>query len=103
MGEDEIVKLFNAKIKLERKQYRKRVLQLEPEKIYQRAYQINCRENIAETLLEKSSEMKTKALFDQPLFVPIEGLGKDEEHEREKGMRVVWHPQNSENYKQCKH
>ena len=44
-----------------------------------------------------------KALFDQPLFVPIEGLGKDEEHESEKGMRVVWHPQNSENYKQCKH
>ena len=62
MGEDEIVKLFNAKIKLERKQYRKRVLQLEPEKIYQRAYQINCRENIAETLLEKSSEMKTDVL-----------------------------------------
>ena len=54
MGEDEIVKLFNAKIKLERKQYRKRVLQLEPEKIYQRAYQIN--------LLEKSSEMKTDVL-----------------------------------------
>ena len=44
-----------------------------------------------------------KALFDQPLFVPIEGRGKDEEHESEKGMRVVWHPQNSENYKQCKH
>lgn len=62
MGEDEIVKLFNAKIKLERKQYRKRVLQLEPEKIYQRAYQINCRENIAETLLEKSSEMKSEVL-----------------------------------------
>ena len=62
MGEDEIVRLFNAKIKLERKQYRKRVLQLEPEKIYQRAYQINCRENIAETLLEKSSEMKTDVL-----------------------------------------
>ena len=28
MGEDEIVRLFNAKIKLERKQYKKRVLQL---------------------------------------------------------------------------
>ena len=37
MGEDEIVKLFNAKIKLERKQYRKRVLQLVAEMIYQRA------------------------------------------------------------------
>ena len=40
MGEDEIVRLFNAKIKLERKQYKKRVLQLAPERIYQRAYQI---------------------------------------------------------------
>ena len=30
MGEDEIVRLFNAKIKLERKQYKKRVLQLAP-------------------------------------------------------------------------
>ena len=30
MGEDEIVRLFNAKIRMERKQYRKRVLQLEP-------------------------------------------------------------------------
>ena len=34
MGEDEIVRLFNAKIKLERKQYKKRVLQLAPERIY---------------------------------------------------------------------
>lgn len=62
MGEDEIVRLFNAKIKLERKQYKKRVLQLAPERIYQRAYQINCRENIAETLLEKSGEMKSEVL-----------------------------------------
>lgn len=62
MEEDEIVRLFNAKIKLERKQYKKRVLQLEPEKIYQKAYQINCKENIAETLLEKSSEMKSEVL-----------------------------------------
>ena len=62
MGEDEIVRLFNAKIKLERKQYKKRVLQLAPERIYQRAYQINCRENIAETLLEKSGEMKLEVL-----------------------------------------
>lgn len=53
---------FNAKIKLERKQYKKRVLQLAPERIYQRAYQINCRENIAETLLEKSGEMKSEVL-----------------------------------------
>ena len=58
MGEDEIVKLFNAKIKLELKQYKNRILQLEPEKIYQ----INCRENIAETLLEKSDEMETQIL-----------------------------------------
>ena len=62
MGEDEIVRLFNAKIKLERKQYKKRVLQLAPERIYQRAYQINCRENIAETLLEQSGEMKSEVL-----------------------------------------
>lgn len=62
MGEDEIVKLFNVKIKLELKQYKNRILQLEPEKIYQRAYQINCRENIAETLLEKSDEMETQIL-----------------------------------------
>lgn len=62
MGEDEIVKLFNAKIKLELKQYKNRILQLEPEKIYQRAYQINCRENIAETLLEKSDEMEIQIL-----------------------------------------
>ena len=62
MGENEIVKLFNAKIKLELKQYKNRILQLESEKIYQRAYQINCRENIAETLLEKSDEMETQVL-----------------------------------------
>ena len=62
MGEDEIVKLFNVKIKLELKQYKNRILQLETEKIYQRAYQINCRENIAETLLEKSDEMETQIL-----------------------------------------
>ena len=62
MGEDEIVKRFNVKIKLELKQYKNRILQLEPEKIYQRAYQINCRENIAETLLEKSDEMETQIL-----------------------------------------
>ena len=62
MGEDEIVRLFNAKIKLERKQYKKRVLQLASERIYQRAYQINCRENIAETLVEKSSEIKSEVL-----------------------------------------
>ena len=62
MGEDEMVKLANAKIKLELKQYKNRILQLEPEKIYQRAYQINCRENIAETLLEKSDEMETQIL-----------------------------------------
>ncbi|MGO5544205.1 DUF3848 domain-containing protein [Blautia sp. HCP3S3_H10_1] len=62
MEEDEIVRLFNAKIKLERKQYKKRVLQLEPEKIYQKAHQINCRENIAETLLKKSCEMKSEVL-----------------------------------------
>ena len=62
MGENEIVKLFNAKIKLELKQYKNRILQLEPEKIYQRAYQNNCRGNIAETLLEKSDEMETQIL-----------------------------------------
>lgn len=62
MEEEEIRRIFNAKIRLEQKQYKKRILRLEPEKIYQRAYQINCRENIAETLLEKSSEMKSEVL-----------------------------------------
>ena len=47
---------------MEQKQYKKRILRLEPEKIYQRAYQINCRENIAETLVEKSSEIKSEVL-----------------------------------------
>ena len=43
-----------------------------------------------------------KALFDLPLFIPIEGLGKgeeDESAESEKHMCVVRHPQNSANYK----
>lgn len=62
MEEEEIRRLFNAKIRLEQKQYKKRILRLEPGKIYQRAYQINCRENIAETLVEKSSEIKTEVL-----------------------------------------
>lgn len=62
MEEEEIRRLFNAKIRLEQKQYKKRILRLEPEKIYQRAYQINCRENIAETLVEKSSEIKSEVL-----------------------------------------
>ena len=62
MEEEEIRRLFNAKIRLEQKQYKKRILRLEPEKIYQRAYQINCRENIAETLMEKSSEIKSEVL-----------------------------------------
>ena len=62
MEEEEIRRLFNAKIRLEQKQYKKRILRLEPEKICQRAYQINCRENIAETLVEKSSEIKSEVL-----------------------------------------
>jgi hypothetical protein len=62
MEEEEIRRIFNAKIRLEQKQYKKRILRLEPEKIYQRAYQINCRENIAETLVEKSSEIKSEVL-----------------------------------------
>ena len=64
MGEDEIVRLFNAKIKLERKQLSLIHISepTRPERIYQRAYQINCRENIAETLLEKSGEMKSEVL-----------------------------------------
>lgn len=62
MEEEEIRRLFNAKIRLEQKQYKKRILRLEPGKIYQRAYQINCRENIAEILVEKSSEIKSEVL-----------------------------------------
>ena len=62
MEEEDIRRLFNAKIRLEQKQYKKRILRLEPEKIYQRAYQINCRENIAEILVEKSSEIKSEVL-----------------------------------------
>ena len=62
MEEEEIRRLFNAKIRMEQKQYKKRILRLEPEKIYQRAYQINCRENIAEILVEKSSEIKSEVL-----------------------------------------
>ena len=40
-----------------------------------------------------------KALFDQAFSVPIEGLGRDEEDENEKNMRIVWKPQNGANYK----
>ena len=62
MEEEEIRRLFNAKIRLELRQYKKKVLRLEPEQIYQRAYQINCRENIAEIMVEKSSEIKSEVL-----------------------------------------
>jgi len=40
-----------------------------------------------------------KALFDQAFSIPIEGLGRDEEDENEKNMRIVWKPQNGANYK----
>ena len=62
MEAKELIWLFNAKIKLELRQYKKRILRMEPEEIYQRAYQINCWKNIAESLLEKSCEMAEPVL-----------------------------------------
>lgn len=62
MGDDEIIRLLNAKIKLELKQYKKRILRLEPEEIYRRAYQIDCKENIAKLLQEKAAEMERSVI-----------------------------------------
>lgn len=62
MGDDEIIRLLNAKIKLELKQYKKRILRLEPEEIYRRAYQIDCKENIAKLLQEKGTEMERSVI-----------------------------------------
>ena len=62
MEKEELVEIFCSKINLEQKRYKHRLMKMEPEKIYGKAYEIECFINIGEILLEKCESMSEDML-----------------------------------------
>ena len=62
MEKNEVVRLFNTKIRLEQKRFERSIKKLGTEKIYDKAYMITCWMNICESLLQKSADMDLEIL-----------------------------------------
>lgn len=58
----ELTEIFCLRLNLEQKRYKKRMLKMNPEAVFGKAYEINCMLSIYETLIEKSEKMKTDIL-----------------------------------------
>ena len=62
MEKEELVEMFCSKVNLEQKRYKKRIIKIDPEEIYNRSYEIDCMVNISEVLLEKCESMSEDML-----------------------------------------
>ena len=62
MNTEELQKLLCTKIGMELKSFKRKILRLEPEEIYQRAYQIDSMINIYELLMEQSQKIREDIL-----------------------------------------
>lgn len=62
MEKEELVEMFCSKVNLEHKRYKKRIIKIDPEEIYNRSYEIDCMVNISEVLLEKCESMSEDML-----------------------------------------
>lgn len=58
----ELTEIFCLRLNLEQKRYKKRMLKMNPEAVFGKAYEINCMLSIYETLIEKSEKMETDIL-----------------------------------------
>ena len=58
----ELTEIFCLRLNLEQKRYKKRMLKMNPEAVFGKAYEINCMLSIYETLVEKSEKMETDIL-----------------------------------------
>lgn len=58
----ELTEIFCLRLNLEQKRYKKRMLKMNPEAVFGKAYEINCMLSIYETLIEKSEKMGTDIL-----------------------------------------
>ena len=58
----ELTEIFCLRLNLEQKRYEKRMLKMNPEAVFGKAYEINCMLSIYETLIEKSEKMETDIL-----------------------------------------
>ena len=62
MEKNELTEIFCLRLNLEQKHYKKRMLKMNPEAVFGKAYEINCMLSIYETLIEKSEKMETDIL-----------------------------------------
>ena len=62
MEKNELTEIFCLRLNLEQKRYKKRMLKMNPEEVFGKAYEINCMLSIYETLIEKSEKMETDIL-----------------------------------------
>lgn len=84
MGEDEIVRLFNVKIKLERKQYKKRVLQLEDVMSYGMVYIVTKDYEFVDAFeTEEEAEWYKDAKATEALQRALEELGINDPTEKD--------------------
>ena len=58
----ELTEIFCLRLNLEQKRYKKRMLKMNSEAVFGKAYEINCMLSIYETLIEKSENMETDIL-----------------------------------------
>ena len=58
----ELTEIFCLRLNLEQKRYKKRMLKMNPEAVFSKAYEINCILSIYEMLTEKSEKMETDIL-----------------------------------------
>ena len=58
----ELTEIFCLRLNLEQKRYKKRMLKMNSEAVFGKAYEINCMLSIYETLIEKSEKMETDIL-----------------------------------------
>ena len=62
MEKNELTEIFCLRLNLEQKRYKKRMLKMNPEEVFGKAYEINCILSIYEMLTEKSEKMETDIL-----------------------------------------
>lgn len=62
MEKNELTEIFCLRLNLEQKRYKKRMLKMNPEAVFGKAYEINCMLLIYEMLIEKSEKMETDIL-----------------------------------------
>lgn len=58
----ELTEIFCLRLNLEQKRYKKRMLKMNAEAVFGKAYEINCMLSIYEMLIEKSEKMETDIL-----------------------------------------